>query len=217
MLFLFGNTGALFVWELVYLPICVELLLLWVSFLIRNWAFFESLLSIQPTSIPAPPTQNFILFLVLGISPLLLISSYLTCITIITSIYITQKPWIIPSSVSSRISKTQFTKSKNPINIDRRNLHACQIYQVLSKLDQEYQANLLQPSKLFPVGKNVKEIQKYINKLRQVSKITSFCSKPSISTSNWCNVFFVWPSHCFLVDPTASISSMKMIQGAYET
>lgn len=43
---------------------------------------------------------------------------------------------------------------------------------------------------------------------------TSFCSKPSISTSSWCNVFFVWPSHCFLVDPTASISSIKMMQGA---
>ena len=45
---------------------------------------------------------------------------------------------------------------------------------------------------------------------------TSFCSKPSISTSSWFNVFLVWPSHCFLVDPTASISSMNMMQGAYE-
>ena len=45
---------------------------------------------------------------------------------------------------------------------------------------------------------------------------TSFCSKPSISTSSWCNVFFVWPSHCFLVDPTASISSINMMQGACE-
>lgn len=44
---------------------------------------------------------------------------------------------------------------------------------------------------------------------------TSFCSKPSISTRSWCNVFFVCPSHCFLVDPIASISSIKMMHGAY--
>lgn len=44
---------------------------------------------------------------------------------------------------------------------------------------------------------------------------TSFCSKPSISTSSWCSVFFVWPSHCFRVDPIASISSMNMMQGAW--
>lgn len=45
---------------------------------------------------------------------------------------------------------------------------------------------------------------------------TSFCSKPSISTSNWCSVFLVWPSHCFRVDPTASISSINMMHGAYK-
>ena len=57
---------------------------------------------------------------------------------------------------------------------------------------------------------------KATHQYRNLFICTSFCSKPSISTSSWCNVFFVWPSHCFLVDPTASISSMKIIQGAYE-
>lgn len=112
-----------------------------------------------------------------------------------------------------------FEKSIKLLSYRENNLHACQIYQVLLKLDQEYQASLLLPSILCPTRKilsKLKNAGKYSLITQVCPYVTSFCSKPSISTSSWCNVFFVWPSHCFRVDPTASISSMKMMQGAYE-
>lgn len=71
----------------------------------------------------------------------------------------------------------------------------------------------------YSLTRNIFKVEKhsYHLKTTAISLIwfTSFCSKPSISTSSWCNVFLVCPSHCFLVEPTASISSMKMMQGAY--